>query len=627
MLDTIPSQRLLGSPRETFARNRTNGGLRSAGVANAAGRPLSRAQEVVGEHHTANRGGVWRSQGLQHISTSVPTGVRVDAGRGGGSGTRRRGASFATLAKAASWQDTLTPRSSEALLWLRFTLSQACELRGSTCWLLEVLEACILCFDGTWIAMGDWNMEPKDLAQAGWARNGQRQGLRPKGSNLSRRSGRSFSTTSCCLRRWHIWVQQVEVVDNSPTTPHSPVSLTLTATSWGHRVLARKRPKPFPHAGASGDRDARRSILIGPGQQKQHGAGSTTSAGPNARPFLEGSKGLVIEHVSLGQATRNDTRRRCSKKGGSMAGFSSLCGAGGRQSGRMEEGASFPGYAATVSQFARFNPVTRSWPLGPRLGFPVTRSCGTFFPQSCNLWGLAAQVTRVMVFVKLHTQQAVNAAAADSARCWRQWAKEACQSSAGAAHGFSKVGLDAGDGEGLAGPQLWVNQMGTWLPLWLDPRRANAKQLADQEDMGEPLPRPSLEDVDNVCKTYKHTEGLGHDCINPKAILQLPVDLRVRFIDLLMMFEAKLVKPLNWSHMMFLRPQAIRRSPHNRPHGGSAAGLVAASKAAGAAAGERARCALFLGLSRQSVRPCGLGPLHHGGGGKGAAAIRGFLVT
>ena len=232
-----------------------------------------------------------------------------------------------------------------------------------------------------------------------------------------------------------------------------------------------------------------------------------------------------------------------------------------------------------------------------------------------------------MVFIKSHTQQAVNAAAVDSARCWRQLAKEACQGSAGAAHGFSKAGLDVGDGEGLAGPQLLVNQMGTWLPLWLDPRRANAKQLADQEDMGEPLPRPSLEEVDNVCKTYKHTAGLGHDCINTKASLQLPVELRVRFIDLLMAFEAKLVKPLSWSHMMVLRP---------KPSGGHrtigltvapAAGAVATPKATGAEVGERTRCALFLGLSRQSVRPCRLGTLHHGGGSKGAAAVGGFLVT
>ena len=260
-------------------------------------------------------------------------------------------------------------------------------------------------------------------------------------------------------------------------------------------------------------------------------------------------------------------------------------------------------------------------PWDPGWDFPSQEALAHSLRKAATCGDWAAQVSRVMVFVKLHTQQAINAAAVGSARCWRQWAKEACQGSAGAAHGITKAGLDVGDGEGLAGPQLLVNQMGTWLPLWLDPRRAHAKQLADQDDMGEPLPRPSLEEVDNVCKTHKHTAGLGHDCINPKATLQLPVDLRVRFIDLVVAFETKLVKPLNWSHMMVLRP---------KPSGGHRTiGLTVApaSKAAGAAVGERARCAPFLGLSRQSVRPCRLGPLHHGGGSKGAAAIGGFLVT
>ena len=107
----------------------------------------------------------------------------------------------------------------------------------------------------------------------------------------------------------------------------------------------------------------------------------------------------------------------------------------------------------------------------------------------------------------------------------------------------------------IAGPELLVKQMETWLPLRLDGRRAAAKQLADQEEVGEPLPRPSLEEVDDVCKTYKSMAGLGHDCINPKAVLQMPVELRVRFIDLLVAFEAKLVKRLCWAHMMVLRPK------------------------------------------------------------------------
>ena len=59
-----------------------------------------------------------------------------------------------------------------------------------------------------------------------------------------------------------------------------------------------------------------------------------------------------------------------------------------------------------------------------------------------------------------------------------------------------------------------------------------------------------LEEVDDVCKTYKSTAAS-----NPRLFLQLPVKLRVRFIDLLTAFEAKLVKPLYWAHMMMLRPK------------------------------------------------------------------------
>ena len=58
---------------------------------------------------------------------------------------------------------------------------------GLNLWLMEVLAACILCFDGPWIAMGDWNMEPKDLAQAGWLDtvNGKMQGEQVRSSITS----------------------------------------------------------------------------------------------------------------------------------------------------------------------------------------------------------------------------------------------------------------------------------------------------------------------------------------------------------------------------------------------------------------------------------------------------------
>ena len=39
---------------------------------------------------------------------------------------------------------------------------------GLHLWLLEVLAGCVLCFDGPRVAMDDWNMEPKELSEAGW---------------------------------------------------------------------------------------------------------------------------------------------------------------------------------------------------------------------------------------------------------------------------------------------------------------------------------------------------------------------------------------------------------------------------------------------------------------------------
>ena len=117
---------------------------------------------------------------------------------------------------------------------------------GLNLWLLEVLAACILCFDGPWIAMGDWNMEPKDLAQAGWLDTVQRQGRCHLGCYLCRGEQEPSSITSCSPKRWRTWCNRSRWLTNSPTTRHSPVRLTIMATSWGHRVLARKRPNRSP---------------------------------------------------------------------------------------------------------------------------------------------------------------------------------------------------------------------------------------------------------------------------------------------------------------------------------------------------------------------------------------------
>ena len=97
-------------------------------------------------------------------------------------------------------------------------------------WLLEALAAFCLGFNGPWIAMGDWNMEPSELAQTGW---------------VSLVGGKVFAGGAGSLIDYFVvsaaiahLVQQVKVIDESPQTPHWPVRLT------------RRRLFAVPHGGA-----------------------------------------------------------------------------------------------------------------------------------------------------------------------------------------------------------------------------------------------------------------------------------------------------------------------------------------------------------------------------------------
>ena len=90
---------------------------------------------------------------------------------------------------------------------------------------------------------------------------------------------------------------------------------------------------------------------------------------------------------------------------------------------------------------------------------------------------------------------------------WRQWAKDACDGSAGARHAFA-IGIDGDEPAVLAGPGLLIKQMETCLPLWLDGRRAAAKQLVDQACWGDPVPGPCLASLDGVLKKKPEQRGL-----------------------------------------------------------------------------------------------------------------------
>ena len=96
--------------------------------------------------------------------------------------------------------------------------------------------------------------------------------------------------------------------------------------------------------------------------------------------------------------------------------------------------------------------------------------------------------------------------------------------------------------------------LGTWLPMWwkaghvaaTDERRRAAAALTPDERM----PRPSVDALDAVLGTYGDHIGLGADQLHPRSLLYLPRPFRVRFLDLLMAWEAAGSMPQDWAHKM-----------------------------------------------------------------------------
>eukprot|EP00973_Karenia_brevis_P025240 3481868-Karenia_brevis.AAC.1 len=117
--------------------------------------------------------------------------------------------------------------------------------------------------------------------------------------------------------------------------------------------------------------------------------------------------------------------------------------------------------------------------------------------------------------------------------------------------------MEAATGEAALGAAGYLGQrLQFWLERWL--REDAAKDsfpTSDVVSVGPPLPRPTLEQLDGVCATYKEFTGLGIDCFNPRWILLLPLAWKERFIDMLMRWEEVAEKPAEWLHLFVLRPK------------------------------------------------------------------------
>ena len=173
--------------------------------------------------------------------------------------------------------------------------------------------------------------------------------------------------------------------------------------------------------------------------------------GNQRRPFLGRSKGLIIRHVTLGQATHKDARNRSSKQAAAWRSLRRLAAQAVGSLSAWRKGRVSLRAAHRALHTIASTPLPDLGPWDPGWEFFSQRALSQSLASALTKASWAEGVKQVMGFVTRHTQQAVNAAASASARVWRTWAKEACQRSAGAGHAFSKAGIDHGELSGLAG--------------------------------------------------------------------------------------------------------------------------------------------------------------------------------
>ena len=69
------------------------------------------------------------------------------------------------------------------------------------------------------------------------------------------------------------------------------------------------------------------------------------------------------------------------------------------------------------------------------------------------------------------------------------------------------------------------------------------------------LPRLTVKDLDRVCKLYSPATGLSWECFNPRWILQLPEEFKVRLLDIIHLFEDKPEVVQMWISVVVFLPK------------------------------------------------------------------------
>ena len=308
-------------------------------------------------------------------------------------------------------------------------------------------------------------------------------------------------------------------------------------------------------------------------------------------PFRERYKGLVIEHVSLAQATRKDAMKGCSRKAAAWRSLRRLV-------------------AQAVGNLAAWRKV-RTHQHTPQRSVRTVAQELDGSGQGGHAFPHEPHASKRSMFRRPNLHEAAGNGRKKHARARQALGLPSPRSA-----------LTMASTAGWRGRSCWSSKWRHGCRCGWTGRRANARQLSDQEDWGELLPGPSLQEVD--CKNTAWSGPRLHQPQGHSAAASPTAGALHRSAHGV---RGKAGQTFVLGTHDGFEAQGIWRPSHHRPHGRSIACSFPLTQGAGAKVENEHDAAYFLGLPGQGVRSRSLGTLDHGGGSKRAGAVGGIVVV
>ena len=217
-------------------------------------------------------------------------------------------------------------------------------LSERNCRLLGALVELLLSLKGLWVAGGDFNMEPEALADSGFLDAIRGTLAAPEETTCSASAAGTVFDYFLLPEVLESSFSSVFLAKGAPSSPHTPVCLTLKGLEATATITKVIRPKSFPAERPIGCMQAPKSLQWSwatgepPAKSfKQSFAEWTTAAetelcrvyqisGDQARKHLGRAKGFATKQVKLLTQFRQDSREFLSTEGHAWAGLAALVG-------------------------------------------------------------------------------------------------------------------------------------------------------------------------------------------------------------------------------------------------------------------------------------------------------------